>query len=232
MKTSIALGNSFVAFLDILGFSEMVEADCKNGPLSKTPNLDNLYQVHYETIKQLSGKNEIQITQFSDSVVFSRSFDTSIEVFNEFLEVIRGFQHRLFLRGLLCRGGVSYGKHFEEGAFLFSKGLINAYKIESSMARFPRVVIDDNLLQLLCPSQNELSKLPLIKADDDSLFIDYLSLGSQDDAFSLMKYKWDVAKNSEAAIREKVLWLARYYDFVFGKETKSPIAPERFTTIN
>lgn len=226
--TKALLGNSYVAFLDVLGFSEMVESDCEVGPMSSSPNLDILHDVHNETIGQISGKNEIKLTQFSDSVVFSRKFDASVSVFKEFIDVVLNFQYRLFSKGLLCRGGVSYGKHFEDGSFLFSKGLINAYRIESSMAKFPRVVLDDNLLQLVCPSHKELLQLPLLKADDETFFVDYLREVPYDVGYPVVLSKWQSAKNRESAIRDKILWLVRYFDFSFRESNVEPMSPSFF----
>lgn len=60
------LDYSIVAFVDILGFSEMVKSDCenKNGSLKF---FEILKDINIKT-KEISGCN---ITQFSDSVIFS-----------------------------------------------------------------------------------------------------------------------------------------------------------------
>ena len=57
--------------------------------------------------------------------------------------------------GLLLRGGISMGPHYEsesniEGSnfFVFSKAYLDAYKLEST-AKYPRIIIDDSLLSYL-----------------------------------------------------------------------------------
>jgi len=47
----------------------------------------------------------------------------------------------LISKGVLFRGGITTGKliHTEEG-ILFGQGLIDAYKLETNAARFPRIL--------------------------------------------------------------------------------------------
>lgn len=65
IKSSCDLDYAVVAFVDILGFSDMVRSDCenKNGSLKFSEILKN---INLET-KEITG---CSITQFSDSVIF------------------------------------------------------------------------------------------------------------------------------------------------------------------
>ena len=137
------LKNYLVAFIDILGFKEMVKHDSEV-PDGKQKFINILYELHLETKKIKDSNSEIQVFQFSDSVVISIPY--SATRFIDFCEIVSNYQYRLFLSGILCRGGVSYGKHFSSDSFLFSTGMIHAYLIESREAITPRVVISRDLM--------------------------------------------------------------------------------------
>jgi hypothetical protein len=136
----------FVAFLDILGFSNMVKFDFESSSQYKT-YLNKLFQIYNYTSKLHDSNLDLNVMQFSDSIVLSVPF--SKEFFSSFISVIAKYQYDLFCEGILCRGGIAYGKHFFQEGFLFSNGLIDAYKIESETAKHPRIVVSTDLIELI-----------------------------------------------------------------------------------
>ena len=50
---------------------------------------------------------------------------------------------------LLLRGAISIGRHCPQLGFMFSQGLVAAYRLESGTARYPRVLVDVNLIELM-----------------------------------------------------------------------------------
>ena len=66
---SISFVNHFVAFIDVLGFAEMVKHDTEAGD-GDLLFVERLYEVHAAII-DLVGKSglSIKLTQFSDSIV-------------------------------------------------------------------------------------------------------------------------------------------------------------------
>lgn len=209
----------FVAFIDLLGFAEMVRADCE-APDGTQTFLALLNEVHEATRKRLTEPAECELVQFSDSVVLSRPFEP--KGFEPFLKLVAAFQRDLVVRGLLCRGGIAYGKHYSSGTFMFSQGLINAYRLEQS-ARFPRVVVSQDLLKLLVPKQLKAEGLPLMIADDNVPFINFIDEDSLPSAINVVKEHLE--KNDTPDIREKALWLARYLEFASGT---NGVAPSQF----
>jgi len=213
---TLQLTSHFVAFIDILGFSEMVRHDCEavDGP----KYLELLHNAHLRAT-QIFGKNlDAGLIQFSDSIVFSRSFD--LKELASFLAAIASWQQSLIQDGLLCRGGVTFGKHFVKDRFMFSKGLIDAYYLESTQARYPRIVVSENLLELASPVVN-IGDLNLLREEDGLAFIDYLSVNNAEDekalASSIEKLILKSAR-ANAAVQEKMRWLARYSDFRLGSK--------------
>lgn len=216
----------YLAFIDILGFSEMVETDCAGAPDDETLNLNKLFETHSATKKALGELDGYNLTQFSDSIVLSRSFSHKIEDLSQFLSIVSKYQADLLASGLLCRGGISYGKHCEDSSFLFSKALINAYSIETKTAKYPRIVIDQNLLQLITPNKPDLQALPLLKGDDNEFFINYLQNSPKDHTRETITALLISSKSKPVAVREKILWLSRYYDKLHNEDNSPPILSE------
>lgn len=216
----------YLAFIDILGFSEMVETDCAAPPDADTLNLNKLFETHSTTKKALGELDGYNLTQFSDSIVLSRSFSHNIEDFRQFLGIVSKYQADLLENGLLCRGGISYGKHCEDSSFLFSKALINAYSIETKTAKYPRIVVDQNLLQLITPNKPDLRTLPLLKGDDNEFFINYLEITHKDKAQEIISQLVSSSAGKTNTVREKILWLSRYYDKLHNESTSPPILSE------
>lgn len=221
MSNTIPLSYFYVAFIDILGFGEMVRGDCQ-APTGEQVHVQKLMAVHDATRARFVNNADYQLLQFSDSVVIARSYDPA--ALPEFLEVVRGFQRDLFSRGLLCRGGVACGKHLLQGSFMFSGGLVEAYNLERDIARFPRIVVSDNLLQLVLPRGTSAPHLPILRGDDGASFVDYLRDVDPSHAREIIKARLSSA--SAPGVREKIVWLCRYFDQLVGDV--NPTAPPVF----
>lgn len=216
----LQLTSHFVAFIDILGFSEMVRHDCESSGGPKY--LEILHQAHLRASPILGKDLDAGLIQFSDSVVFSRPFDLS--ELAGFLSALAQWQKALLVDGLLCRGGVTFGKHFVKDRFMFSKGLIDAYQLESSQARYPRIVVSENLLELASPII-DVAKLQILREEDGLAFVDYLADGSPEEAESLVAAITALitgTNTASASVQEKLRWLARYSDFKFQSKLAVP----------
>lgn len=217
---TLQLGSHFVAFIDILGFSNMVRSDCES---SEPPRyLQLLYEAHINSISLFNKDLKCELIQFSDSIVFSKPFDFG--QLESFLDAIAAWQKSLLLNGLLCRGGVAFGKHFAKDKFLFSKAMIDAYLLESSRARFPRIIISDDLLEL-AESTIQINLLKLYKEDDGATFINYLRWTKEAEKQELAKAVKKIiseANNRSSSVQEKLRWLTRYADHILGTSFSLP----------
>ena len=120
----------FVAFLDLLGFADMVKSDCESRQGS-TKFMQKLLDIHERTLEICDPiTNGLELVQFSDTVILAMPL--AWEQFVNFLKIVSNFQYELFRQCLLCRGGIAYGDHFSKGTFMFSNGLIKAYNIEKN----------------------------------------------------------------------------------------------------
>lgn len=217
---ALALDTHFVAFIDILGFSAMVQSDCESFEAPKY--LELLYSAHVRANSLFAKDLDATLIQFSDSIVLSRPFDMS--ELKGFLETIAKWQRMLLLDGLLCRGGITFGKHFSKEKFLFSKAMIDAYHLESTKARYPRIIISEDLLQLAKTSVS-LDELPLTHQDDGAAFIDFLTIdeaASADAIVVAVSVIREKTKHEPNAVQEKINWLLRYTDYKFNSLSAPP----------
>lgn len=210
---NINLEYNLVAFIDLLGFTSMVKSDLES-PKGSEKYLDRLFRVHNRTRSLFEKELKLNLVQFSDSVVIATPYLP--EKLPIFIEVISKYQFDLFCEGILARGGIALGKHFYEDGFMYSLGLIEAYKIESSISRYPRTIVSPDLLNLVYPMLEFPKDILLIRESDGYFFIDYL-VHSEEEKISIyltqLENKIDRMDNS--SIKEKYIWLAEYIKYKF-----------------
>ncbi|WP_448693500.1 hypothetical protein [Pseudomonas rhizophila] len=209
----------FVAFLDILGFKALVDKEVRSG---SGEYLEKLLRCHQKCAEIFKPDPTLSIIQFSDSIVISRPYDAS--QFIPFITSIAEYQRYLLDEQLLCRGGVAVNQHFTNGTFTFSAGLIDAYDVESKSARYPRVVIAPDVIDLIYP--NTPPSIEVVKEDDGLYFIDYIGVTKNRQPRLLKNAIRDVVdslKNSDTpSIREKGIWLANYSDAILRTNHTPP----------
>lgn len=203
------LDYAIVAFVDILGFSEMVKSDCenKNGSLKF---FEILKTINLKT-KEISGCN---ITQFSDSVIFSLPLIE--ENYEKMVKILSDYQYKLLCNSIICRGAMAYGKHYTENEFMFSQALIEAYQLESAEAKYPRIIISSNLKDFFAPKCERISGV--IKEKDGYYFINYFEGRDKDKLRKILQsYNSNLSKYT-LGVREKYYWLFEYWEFVFNEK--------------
>jgi hypothetical protein len=203
------LKTHIVAFIDLLGFSSMVSHDCEK-PDGEQKYISKLFEVHKKTKEISTHLPGMALTQFSDSVVLSVPYST--DNFHSMCKIISDFQYDLLCSGILCRGGVAYGKHFSTEDFLFSHGLIDAYGIESKLALNPRVVISKALVELVYGNTCDANSEMLIKENDGLFFLNYLNADSLEKNRSILERVLPQQLSENPSIRAKQIWLIDYFN--------------------
>lgn len=233
-------GDHIVAFVDILGFSELVQK------LDATPELiDQIYVTltKLDTYQVAGGfadysDNEaVNITIASDSIMLSLSLDrwraqgrSDAWACVAVLESIFWLQRYLLARGVLTRGGITVGRLLHTSNAVFGPGLVDAYRLESQIAIFPRVVIADTVLALSNNVGSALEEMLTIRRDfvtqrdtDGINFVDYLhvnAMGVENEKAIVDLFQriasaiTDAARASRYDLRiyQKVAWLANYFN--------------------
>lgn len=156
-----------VAFIDILGFGVLVSS------LTEQPELhERLFYAltHIKSYKMTSqmentAHSDLEVSVFSDSIAMSADKHN----FNGIIWASGWLHAQLLGSGILTRGGISIGKTVHTDDILYGEGMLKAYKIESSAAVYPRIVVDPALIdQIKGPT-----KYVFLKKDSDGLwFVD------------------------------------------------------------
>ncbi len=144
MTLPFAYQDRYVAFIDILGFKEKVKHIQANTEVFEL--LISLPQILSGILKNLdetySGKIDAQGTVFSDSVVISTVADNgAFQGIYAIAAAVKEVGEKLLGIGALLRGGLSKGPLYHKDGILFGQGLIDAYHLETGVARVPRVVV-------------------------------------------------------------------------------------------
>lgn len=218
--------DKFVAFLDVLGFKELVS---KNN----LTNLDLYFSKLTDVLYNLHSKSEkINSIIISDSIILMAPM--GLRGFKELLKAIQTIQSQLLWRKIILRGAVSYGPvYFNESKnIIVGKGYVRAYLLEQE-AGYPRVIIDPAIINLFetekegflkqlngtldynyerrliyKPGRN--SKLP-----HDAIFVDYANQIIKEDEIkgSISTLYATIKENlySEQKLFGKYIWLKDYF---------------------
>jgi hypothetical protein len=81
--------------------------------------------------------------------------------------------------GLLIRGGLTIGKLYHSEGVVFGEGMVDAYKLESRVAIYPRIVVSPRIYSLIPQSNKKLlatmSAAKLLKDRDGIWHLNYFS---------------------------------------------------------
>ena len=144
----------YLLYIDILGMKSLI--DSKESELY----LNYINNVYRDAIKGITGiyeeinKIKIDVRIFSDNLVVAIKEDddklSSLEAIKRTLIVeIASFIQMLALKySLLVRGSITYGDFYIDENFLYGKALTRAYALESEVAIYPRIILDDNIASI------------------------------------------------------------------------------------
>lgn len=182
IKKKLKYERRLIAFIDILGFKEIVKQS-----ESDTSKIELIYSVleylkdwentekwdlkfvEIEESAQNKGMNNFDLrgktitTTFSDSIVVSVKVDGNVNEMASTLIVNLAYIGTVLLeKGILIRGGLTIGNiiHIDNGT-VFGQGLIDAFMLETRSAKYPRIVLSDKLLsELHYPLETKRNRYP------------------------------------------------------------------------
>lgn len=153
-------------------------------------------------------------------------------VHGQILRVVHAQSTLLFDEGILIRGGITVGQVARSYGQLFGPGVVRAYELESKVARFPRVVVGEEVLDELSnnprlwvhdqETDTKAAKDLLRRDFDGGWFVDYLRSieGELDDRSEYARYldrheefiENGVAEHrNDAGVLAKFKWLREYH---------------------
>jgi hypothetical protein len=172
------INNRVVAFIDILGFRDLVsrmiagEAELIQTVLSAFTAVERIEKQTYCDVGRATMPTK-EMTFFSDCIAIS-------DVEENFFVVVlaaRSLHQHFLLRGILTRGAIARGPTYHDKRIIFGEGLNRAYELERRAAVYPRIIVTDDIRQMLEKADAEIqfniSFLPMLARDHDGLwFID------------------------------------------------------------
>jgi hypothetical protein len=234
----------YIAFLDILGFTEHVYSSKSDagqiGAIAKVLEIIEQEKEHNDLLAgaHLVFNEDNGFYMFSDSVILTAptSDPGLIEIFLNVSSLIR----RLLGYAVLLRGAIVQGDIYEKKQVIFGPGLIEAYKIESTSARYPRILVSEDVRlksQSVSYEVRGRKSMPLsikIRRDFDGLhhldwMLHYHTIygpetrgvrinGPEDYRYLKERIEFALKDASDSpAIKSKVYWLANYFNDVITR---------------
>lgn len=184
---STAYSERIVAFIDILGFRELVRKIGEDDKVRKRlhSSLERIRSFKESSLRNETAQKNLEVSVFSDSIAISGTPDELGTV----VWTALGLQANLLAMGVLVRGGIAKGRTFHADDMLYGEGLVKAYDLENKTAVYPRIVLDPPLLE----EDQERLKVKFLSLDTDGhWYIDPFAMGVlPGDSEALVEDGWD-----------------------------------------
>lgn len=233
MKDARQYGERAFAFLDILGFKDVIKQIDANPDLVVEVRKALVFALRVEEVNSkeiIEGwrQSKLEVIAFSDCIVISASKE---ELFSVVLKA-KSIAGNMLAMGFLCRGGIAIGKGYHQDRIVFGQGFNDAHELEQSVAIYPRVVVSDAASKLLNEwSHTQEFIIPLLKLDVDGCwFVDLFrppfpgAVGFEKVRFA-EETKKTISKgigHETPSIAAKYRWLANQYNvFVHDNDLDS-----------
>lgn len=140
--------NRYVAFVDILGFKDLISRSLGDDPMVTVDAIRSLLdvpepvgeeQIVLGRVGDIS-KSGHRFAAFSDSVIITT--DDSEQGLMHLLHHVAKIGFRLARLGTLYRGGIVRGPAYHDELHVFGPAIIEAYELEQG-AEFPRVILSN-----------------------------------------------------------------------------------------
>ncbi len=156
-------GSGYVCFLDILGFSQDILANWKaveSNPLEKLLAIKAALPVLDAEDEELPPESSVRsyvcrVNTVSDSITIAFGLEPKLIIGDMALGLealvanIREVWRAAIERGYTLRGAIDFGDIYWDQNELIGPAFINAYRLESEVARVSRVVISSKLNKVL-----------------------------------------------------------------------------------
>ena len=213
----------YIAYLDILGFKELLKKPDDNLCEYIAGLFDRIQEEYHITVNS-TGKHLVDPALIKQKIM-SDSICIYVEasVPNALAGLIATcdyFQVRLSRQNapVLVRGAIVRGNLYAEDDVVFGQGFVDAYQMEEKTAKYPRIILTKALIKRCsCLDEHGRDYIKQFTFDDDDAFVtvDYLYLfyglsHEKDDWKCFATYVFDkVEAETDASIKEKYLYLQR-----------------------
>ncbi len=235
------LAPSFFAFLDILGYRQLVTSPATLSEHSEIMRRLSAALVESRQAFSLEDRTGwYDFRSFTDNIVLAIPFNVSHPGEGEgqlgtMMLDTASYQLKMTLSGFPIRGGISLELAYVDDVLVYGPALIEAHELESKIAKFPRIILSDRAKKQVsrhvsfyaggarnAPHDNE------ILVEGNEWFINYLDGARLDgDPDLLPGYEAIIIKHRDTiagwlheyerapeGVKEKYLWSAAYHNYV------------------
>ena len=239
----------FVAFVDVLGFSALISDEQRSERFARAmhkilgtmldPNVGFAELTHifngeqFEVECSWPASDRAMVSSISDALVISLPENTEpdgeypssrVNQILVLLEHVKRVQTILCAAGVLCRGGVTHGRIHHEHNFAIGEALIAAYNLESKVALYPRVLIGEEVIEILMSEEipdgyfavrNRIAHAITIDRDGlpyvnyfgwNPLYNDGLMYPEEEHTRAIEFFEKQLNDESRERVREKLTW--------------------------
>lgn len=219
----------YIAILDLIGFKSALNSyDCET-IASFFDEINQQYIIsNNKTGEPIINKDDLHIKVMSDTVcmfveVSVKNALTALMTTCDYLQI------RLlrFNIPILSRGAIVKGQIYHNDDVLFGKGFVKAYYLQEETAKYPRIIIDNEVIEsykAFDEAGQRYLDIFLIKDDYDGMYVsDYLfefyGLNHEQDSWkNFAKYVYEkVETETDERIREKYLYLKNNFPRIIKK---------------
>lgn len=182
-RTVERLEERVLVYVDLLGFGTEVtkafEQSRSQEPGRRarkrlTDLLDGIVRLAKDGAEEESPAAPLRVNVFSDTIIVSAGYEDRPEraLFLAGTVILEA----LWKFGLMARGGAAHGELLHEGQLILGPPLLEAYRLESKVASYPRLLVTDALAAELRERPGTRLLAPLKKGADGLTHLDLFSL--------------------------------------------------------
>ncbi len=224
----------YCAYVDILGFVGFID-ELNVGSISYEHLKDVLNNVHAPVESPFSSfeDSDLKAQSISDAVCLSCS--CTARGLDHLFYSLESLALSLLAKGFFIRGAIVKGKLYHDDRMVFGEALVRAFRLESTVARFPRIMISRDVeadardYETSTKFKGELTDR-IKQADDGPYYLHVLNImnlilkGKEKHARPVIVERYNdfaaqIQRRFEASVDnprhfEKVQWFARYWNDV------------------
>lgn len=234
---TIEYQDRYVAFIDILGFKNLIDRTAGAMPSVKLEEILSALNVPSEVqlegivlgrIGDLSSAGHA-LTSFSDCIAVST--EGSEKGLMNLLFHLRAIAFQMLRLGFLVRGGITKGALLHREGKVFGPAFIKAYELEKNKAVYPRIIIDPAISRKALEAEPPINIIfkRLVRENDDGYFMVHslwairMAADSENGFIGewstlvegIAHFLGDEAQRLASKPRdlEKIIWFKKYFDW-------------------
>lgn len=182
----------FVAFIDILGFKDIIKVveSNLNADNSQLKTVKSILNFMLEETEESHYSADLPVYELRDDKMYERelgnprltyisdcmiiSTDGNLDGFKALSRKLHKISADLAVDGVFCRGAITKGKVFHHGQILFGSAYVKAYQLEQT-AIYPRIIVDPDIIDVFDYSKVKVPLSPAFYSKDESDGLFYLN---------------------------------------------------------